>query len=95
MRPVEEIHPHRSPFLFLDEVLEMGETTLEARRAVRAEEPHFAGHDPHRTPGDELGIHAEHLESRAGAHMMEGNVLVDGKMACSLEFAVMLVDDEG
>ena len=143
MRPVEEVLPHRPPFLFLDEVLEMDERTIVAARKVRAEEPHFAGHYPHRpimpgvllcetvvqagaylmaslmgedanmkgapvvarlnnvkfknmvVPGDELKIHAEHLRSRAGAHMMKGYIEVGDKVACSLEFTVMLVDDEG
>lgn len=120
----------------------MDDTTIKARRKVRADEPHFAGHYPHRpimpgvllcetvvqagaylmaskmgedagmrgapvvarlnnvkfknmvTPGDELEIHAEHLKSRAGAHMMKGHILVGGKVACSLEFTVMLVEDE-
>lgn len=142
MRPVEEVLPHRSPFLFLDEVLEMDDTRITARRSVRADEPHFAGHYPHRpimpgvllcetvvqagaylmatkmgvgadmkgapvvarlnnvkfknmvVPGDELTIHAEHLKSRAGAHMMKGHIDVSGKRACSLEFTVMLVEDE-
>lgn len=142
MRPVEEVLPHRPPFLFLDEVLQMDEKTIVARRTVRPEEPHFEGHYPRRpimpgvllcetvvqagaylmaslmgedaemkgapvvarlnnvkfkqmvTPGDELEIHAEHLKSRAGAHMMKGFIKVAGKMACSLEFTVMLVDDE-
>lgn len=142
MRPVEEVLPHRAPFLFLDEVLEMGETTIVARRTVRADEPQFEGHYPGRpimpgvllcetvvqagaylmatkmgedasmqgapvvgrlanvkfkqmvTPGDELRIFAEHLKSRSGAHMMKGHIEVGGKMACSLEFTVMLVKDE-
>lgn len=143
MRPVEEVLPHRPPFLFLDEVTEMDETTIVARRTVRMEEPQFKGHYPHRpimpgvllcetvvqagaylmatkmgedanmkgapvvarlgnvkfkemvVPGDELEIHAEHLRSRAGAHFMKGYInKTNGKMACSLEFTVMLVDDE-
>lgn len=119
----------------------MDDTTVEATRVVRVEEPHFAGHYPGRpimpgvllcetvvqagaylmaiklgedatmqgapvvarlgnvkfknmvVPGDHLRIFAEHLRSRAGAHMMKGRIEVDGKMACSLEFTVMLVKD--
>jgi 3-hydroxyacyl-[acyl-carrier-protein] dehydratase len=39
--------PHRPPFLFVDEVvrLELG-VSITARRALRPEEPHFAGHFP-------------------------------------------------
>ena len=39
--------PHRPPFLFVDEVtrLEFG-VSITARRTLRPEEPHFAGHFP-------------------------------------------------
>jgi len=41
--------PHRPPFLFVDEVaqLELG-VSITARRRLRPEEPHFAGHFPGR-----------------------------------------------
>jgi len=41
--------PHRPPFLFVDEVirLQLG-VSITARRTLRAEEPHFAGHFPGR-----------------------------------------------
>lgn len=38
--------PHRPPFLFLDEVLEATPEHATARRTLRADEPHFAGHYP-------------------------------------------------
>lgn len=46
---IEQIIPHRDPFLLLDEVLELvpGHKVV-ARRAVRAEDPWFAGHFPGR-----------------------------------------------
>jgi 3-hydroxyacyl-[acyl-carrier-protein] dehydratase len=43
---VESAIPHRPPFLFVDEVLSMGDNSIEARRAVRPQEPQFAGHYP-------------------------------------------------
>jgi 3-hydroxyacyl-[acyl-carrier-protein] dehydratase len=48
-REIEAILPHRDPFLFLDEVLELepGRRVV-ARRDVRAEDPWFAGHFPGR-----------------------------------------------
>ena len=48
-REIEEIIPHREPFLLLDEVLELepGRRVV-ARREVRAEDPWFAGHFPGR-----------------------------------------------
>ena len=44
---IKEIIPHRDPFLFLDEVVELvpGERAVAIKR-VRAEEPHFKGHFP-------------------------------------------------
>lgn len=44
---IKEIIPHRDPFLFLDEVVELvpGERVV-ALKEVRAEEPHFQGHFP-------------------------------------------------
>lgn len=44
----EEVLPHRPPFLFVDEVVELSADRIVARRVVRAEEPHFAGHYPGR-----------------------------------------------
>ncbi len=46
---IEEILPHRDPFLLIDEVIELdpGKRVV-ARRAVRAEDPWFAGHFPGR-----------------------------------------------
>ncbi|MEL7367545.1 MAG: 3-hydroxyacyl-ACP dehydratase FabZ [Myxococcota bacterium] len=48
LRPVKEILPHREPFLFLDEVIEMTDSTVVATRTVRADEPQFQGHYPGR-----------------------------------------------
>jgi len=46
MKSVQELIPHRPPFAFLDELLELEEGRLLARRRIRADEPHFAGHYP-------------------------------------------------
>jgi len=44
---IKEIIPHRDPFLFLDEIVELvpGERAV-AIKEVRAEEPYFEGHFP-------------------------------------------------
>jgi 3-hydroxyacyl-[acyl-carrier-protein] dehydratase len=46
---IEQILPHRDPFLLIDEVVELepGKRVV-ALRAVRAEDPWFAGHFPGR-----------------------------------------------
>ena len=46
---IEQILPHRDPFLLIDEVIELepGKRVV-ARRAVRAEDPWFVGHFPGR-----------------------------------------------
>lgn len=46
------------------------------------------------TPGDELRLEAEHLRSMMDAHMMKGRALRDGKVVCSLDFTVMLVNED-
>lgn len=38
--------PHRPPFLFVDEMVEVTEHGAIGKRVVRADEPHFAGHYP-------------------------------------------------
>jgi 3-hydroxyacyl-[acyl-carrier-protein] dehydratase len=43
---VKALIPHREPFLFVDEIVEVTETSIHARRTVRADEPQFAGHYP-------------------------------------------------
>lgn len=47
-KPIEAVLPHRPPFLFIDEIVDLTETTILARSHVRAEEPHFRGHYPGR-----------------------------------------------
>ncbi len=46
MNEVCQIIPHRPPFLFVDEIIEITEEKAVAKRRVRAEEPHFEGHYP-------------------------------------------------
>lgn len=43
---IMDIIPHRPPFLFVDEVLEIGDKRIVARKDVRADEYFFAGHFP-------------------------------------------------
>ncbi|MCA8915439.1 MAG: transposase [Planctomycetes bacterium] len=43
---VKSIIPHREPFLFVDRIIEQGESRIVTERTVRADEPHFQGHYP-------------------------------------------------
>lgn len=142
LKPVKEVIPHREPFLFLDEVVDLTETKIVARRTVRGDEPQFQGHYPGQPvmpgvllceavlqagaylmavregyrpgqsgvpvvsrlnnvkfkrmvkPGDVLELTAEHERSMMGAHMMKGSVKVGGKVACTLDFIVMLAEGQ-
>lgn len=44
---IERCIPHRDPFLWIDEVLELSEERILARKYVDADNPVFAGHYPH------------------------------------------------
>jgi 3-hydroxyacyl-[acyl-carrier-protein] dehydratase len=47
LEEIEKLLPHRPPFLFVDRVLEIDDgKRILAERALRADEPHFAGHFP-------------------------------------------------
>jgi beta-hydroxyacyl-ACP dehydratase FabZ len=49
MKDISEIlavMPHRYPFLLIDRVLEMDDTTVRAVKNVTVNEPHFLGHFP-------------------------------------------------
>ncbi|MEO0098570.1 MAG: 3-hydroxyacyl-ACP dehydratase FabZ [candidate division WOR-3 bacterium] len=43
---IKEILPHRYPFLFVDRVVEEGETTITTIKNVTVNEPFFTGHFP-------------------------------------------------
>jgi 3-hydroxyacyl-[acyl-carrier-protein] dehydratase len=44
--PVNDLIPHRPPFLFVDEIVSEGADGLVARRTWRPEEPFYQGHYP-------------------------------------------------
>ena len=43
---IKKILPHRPPFLFVDEVMEISDQRIVAKKQVRADEYFFAGHFP-------------------------------------------------
>ncbi|HDR00384.1 MAG TPA: 3-hydroxyacyl-ACP dehydratase FabZ [candidate division WOR-3 bacterium] len=43
---IKRLLPHREPFLFVDEVTEIGEDRIEAYRDIRPDEFYFPGHFP-------------------------------------------------
>jgi 3-hydroxyacyl-[acyl-carrier-protein] dehydratase len=43
---IQQLIPHRPPFLWLDEIVEIGETTILARKWLDPELPVFQGHYP-------------------------------------------------
>ena len=45
---IMNILPHRPPFLFVDKILEIGETEITGLKFVSPDEPYFAGHFPGR-----------------------------------------------
>lgn len=46
IQDILEVMPHRYPFLLIDRVVEMSETTIRAIKNVTFNEPHFMGHFP-------------------------------------------------
>lgn len=78
LKPVREVLPHRPPFLFLDEILEMTEVSIRARRTARAEEPHFEGH----YPGKPImpGVLLCETVLQAGAYLMAAKMGLDQHM---------------
>lgn len=46
MNDIYQAIPHRPPFLFVDEVVEINDNAIVAKRKILDEEPHFAGHYP-------------------------------------------------
>jgi len=46
MDEIERTIPHRPPFLFVDEIVEVRDDGATCRRTLREDEPQFAGHYP-------------------------------------------------
>lgn len=138
---IEQRIPHRPPFLFIDRVIENDGETIVAERAVREDEPHFAGHFPgnpilpgvliceaafqagavlladrlvaegkslaettpvlsriveakFRTlvrPGDTLEIRVKHREKVSRFHFLDATILVAGKRAATVSFALAVL----
>ena len=46
IRAIEQLLPHRYPFLLVDRILEMGDDYIVGVKNVTMNEPHFTGHFP-------------------------------------------------
>lgn len=77
-KSVESILPHREPFLFLDDIVALTETTVHARSLLLAEAPHFRGH----YPGNPVmpGVLLCETVLQAGAYLMATRLQLDSGM---------------
>jgi len=78
MKPVKEVLPHREPFLFIDEVVDLTDTTIQATSHVRAEDPHFRGHYPNLPIMP--GVLLCETVLQAGAYLMATKLALDASM---------------
>lgn len=79
MNEVEQLIPHRPPFLFVDEIVSRTDTSLVSRRTWRAEEDFYKGHYPGApiTPGVLLC----EAVFQTGALLLAGKFSGEGKQA--------------
>jgi 3-hydroxyacyl-[acyl-carrier-protein] dehydratase len=77
MKDVKELLPHRDPFLFVDELLEVGKEKITGRRVYKESEFFFKGHFPEYpvVPGVIL---VESMAQCGGAGINESGILEEG-----------------
>jgi 3-hydroxyacyl-[acyl-carrier-protein] dehydratase len=75
MQPIKDILPHREPFLFIDEIVDITDKTIIAKSNVRGEDPHFRGH----YPGKPImpGVLLCETVLQAGAYLMASKLALD------------------
>lgn len=83
--------PHRPPFLFIDEVVELTEDTVVATRTIRADEPQFEGH----YPGNPImpGVLLCESTFQAGAILLVNRMQGDGESADGLTPVLTRISD--
>ena len=76
---IKQIIPHRDPFLLIDEVIEMDETHIKARKYIKEDDFWFKGHFPNYpvTPG----VLMIEMLAQAGAVCMLSRPEYKGKLA--------------
>lgn len=76
---IQKIIPHRYPFLLVDRVLDMDETSIKALKQVSANEMHFMGHFPEKPVMP--GVLIMESLAQAGAIVLLSKVEFKGKIA--------------
>lgn len=79
MKDVKELLPHREPFLFVDELLDVSDEKITATRIYTSAEPFFKGHFPQYpvVPGVVL---VETMAQCGGAGVRQAGKLPDDKL---------------
>jgi 3-hydroxyacyl-[acyl-carrier-protein] dehydratase len=79
LEQIKEVLPHREPFLFIDEIVDITENTIVAKSKVRGDDPHFRGH----YPGKPImpGVLLCETVLQAGAYLVASKMKMDAHAA--------------
>ena len=91
---IEQLIPHRPPFLLVDEILELepGKRVV-GRREIRADDWWFPGHFPQRpVMPDVLTLECEFVRVRGPIAKGQGRATVDGELAAEAMLTVFVAE---